>query len=134
MLAVSLSTAGFVRLVGPGGMAVGGLLFFLIGNPGSGNASAPQLLPGFWRAVSQWLPPGAGGTTLRNVAYFDGNATLRPLLVLTSYASSAPRSCWPATRSAGFASHGYAAAPASSMWASSARDVIPSFMKTLRRW
>jgi len=86
MLAVSLSTAGFVRLLGPGGMAVGALLFFLIGNPASGNGSAPQLLPGFWRVVSQWLPPGAGGSALRNVAYFDGDATLRPLLVLAAYA------------------------------------------------
>jgi hypothetical protein len=32
------------------------------------------------------MPPGAGGTGLRNTAYFDGNATIRPLLVLSTYA------------------------------------------------
>jgi hypothetical protein len=59
----------------------------LIANPASGNASAPELLPSFWRYVSQLMPPGAGGTTLRNTAYFDGNALLSPLLVLGAYAA-----------------------------------------------
>jgi hypothetical protein len=62
------------------------VLYLIIGNPASGNATAPELLPGFWRWISQFMPPGAGGTGLRNVAYFDGNATIRPVLVLMSYA------------------------------------------------
>jgi len=60
--------------------------FLVIGNPGSGNASAPELLPGFWRAVGPLLPPGAGGQALRNVAYFDGAALAQPLLVLGGFA------------------------------------------------
>jgi hypothetical protein len=86
ILAMALPTAGFHRLLGPAGVAVGAVLFLIIGNPASGNATAPELLPGFWRWISQFMPPGAGGTGLRNVAYFDGNATIRPVLVLMSYA------------------------------------------------
>jgi hypothetical protein len=83
---MALPTAAFHRLLGPAGVAVGAVLFLITGNPASGNATAPELLPGFWRWISQLMPPGAGGTGLRNVAYFDGNATIRPVLVLVSYA------------------------------------------------
>jgi hypothetical protein len=86
VLAVALPTAGFVRLLGAPGLGVSVLLFFLVGNPSSGNASAPEMLPDGWRHISQLMPPGAGGSALRNVAYFDGNALLQPVLVLTTYA------------------------------------------------
>jgi hypothetical protein len=84
-LAMALPTAALVRLVGPAGAGLTALVFLLIGNPGSGNASAPELLPGFWRAVGPLLPPGAGGTGLRNVAYFDGAALAGPLAVLLAF-------------------------------------------------
>jgi len=86
VLAVALPTAGFMRLIGPPGIGIGALLFLVIGNPGSGNASAPELLPGFWRVTGQFLPPGSGGQALRNVAYFDGHALAQPLLVLGAWA------------------------------------------------
>ena len=72
----------------PGGLGIAAATFLLIGNPGSGNGSAPELLPGFWRAVGPLLPPGAGGTALRNVAYFDGAALGRPLLVLLAFVAA----------------------------------------------
>jgi hypothetical protein len=87
ILAIAMTIAGFERLLGHAGIALGFLTFFLIGNPASGNASAPELLPGFWRQISQYMPNGAGGTGLRNTAYFDGNAVLEPLLVLGAYAA-----------------------------------------------
>jgi hypothetical protein len=62
------------------------VLFLVIGNPASGNGTAPELLPDFWRHISQLMPPGAGGTGLRNIAYFDGAALAQPILVLTGYA------------------------------------------------
>jgi prepilin-type processing-associated H-X9-DG protein len=86
VLAVALPTAGFMRVLGPPGIGLGALLFLLIGNPGSGNATAPELLPGFWRVAGQLLPPGSGGQALRNVAYFDGHALAQPLLVLGAWA------------------------------------------------
>jgi hypothetical protein len=86
ILAVALPTAGLQRVLGQAGGALGGLFFVLLANPASGNATAPEMLPGFWRHLSQLMPPGAGGTGLRNTAYFDGNALLQPLLVLSVYA------------------------------------------------
>ena len=87
VLAIALPTAGFMRVLGPPGVGLGALLFLVIGNPASGNASAPELLPGFWRVAGQLLPPGSGGQALRNVAYFDGHALAQPLLVLAAWAA-----------------------------------------------
>jgi hypothetical protein len=84
--AVVLPAIGLVRLIGPPGLGIVALVVLVIGNPGSGTASAPEMLPGFWRAVGPLLPPGAGTTALRNVAYFDGAALTRPLIVLAAFA------------------------------------------------
>jgi len=62
------------------------LLFIVLGNPGSGNASAPELLPAFWRVTGQLLPPGAGGQAIRDTAYFDAHALAPPALVLAAWA------------------------------------------------
>ncbi len=86
--AVVLPAVGLVRLLGPPGLAVTALIVFFIGNPASGATSAPELLPGFWRAVGPLLPPGAGITGLRNVAYFDGAALATPLIVLAAFATA----------------------------------------------
>jgi hypothetical protein len=86
VLAMALPAAALVRAIGPAGLGLAAIAFLLIGNPGSGNGTAPELLPGFWRAVGPLMPPGAGGTALRNVAYFDGAALGRPLAVLLAFA------------------------------------------------
>jgi hypothetical protein len=84
--AVGLTVAGLFRRLGPAGLGIAAVLFVVLGNPGSGNATAPELLPGFWRVAGQLLPPGAGGQALRDVAYFDGHALLAPALVLAAWA------------------------------------------------
>ena len=84
--AVGLTAAGLFRALGPAGLGLAAVLFVVVGNPGSGNASGPELLPGFWRVTGQLLPPGAGGQALRDVAYFDGHALLAPALVLAAWA------------------------------------------------
>ena len=84
--AVALTAAGMFRVLGPAGLGIAAVLFVVLGNPGSGNATAPELLPGFWRVAGQLLPPGAGGQALRDVAYFDGHALLAPALVLAAWA------------------------------------------------
>ncbi len=86
VLAVTLPVAGLIRLMGSLGAGIAALLFVAIGNPGSGNAGAPELLPGFWHVAGQLLPPGAGGQALRTVAYFDASALTQPLLVLAGWA------------------------------------------------
>lgn len=86
VLALGLPIAAFQVLVGVGGTAIGAVMFLVIGNPASGGSSAPELLPGFWRDLSQLLPPGAAITAVRSVVYFHGHAALKPLLVLAAYA------------------------------------------------
>jgi hypothetical protein len=85
LLAIATVSAGIIRfLSGPGvGLSFG--LFLMLGNPASGAASAPELLPGFWQAIGPYLPPGALAGAIRNVAYFDGAGLARPLVVLTVY-------------------------------------------------
>jgi hypothetical protein len=86
VLSMALPIGGLVRLLGFRAMMLGFLFFTVLGNPGSGLASAPELLPSPWHPLGAWLPVGAAGTALRNVAYFDGAATLQPLLVLAGWA------------------------------------------------
>lgn len=86
VLAVGLSISAFLMLVGIGGIGIGALMFLVIGNPASGGSSAPYLLPGFWRALSQFLPPGDAMTAMRDVVYFHGHGMTQALLVLGIYA------------------------------------------------
>jgi hypothetical protein len=85
-LALAVPIAAFQVLVGAGGVAVGAVMFLVIGNPASGGNSAPELLPGFWRDLSQLLPPGAATTAIRDVVYFHGHGMTQALLVLCLWA------------------------------------------------
>ncbi|KOV94850.1 membrane protein [Streptomyces sp. NRRL B-1140] len=85
-LAVGGAVAGLAALAGPAGTGIGAALVMLIGNPFSGATSAPQMLPEPAGAIGQWLPPGAGTSLLRSVAYFDGAAATGPALTLTWWA------------------------------------------------
>jgi hypothetical protein len=85
-LAMAAAVAGLGALLGAGGVALAALAVFLFGNPLSGLTSAPELLPQPWGAVGQLLPPGAGGTLLRSVAFFDGAGAAVPGWVLGAWA------------------------------------------------
>ena len=86
VLALAFPIAAFQVILGIAGTGVGLLVFLVIGNPASGGSTAPELLPGFWRAVSQVLPPGAATTSMRDVVYFHGHGAMNALLVLATYA------------------------------------------------
>lgn len=86
VLAIAAAVAGLHRVIGLGGVALGALLMVALGNPLSGVSSAPEMLPAGWGALGQWLPPGAGVTALRGVAFFDGAGSGMPLLVLGGWA------------------------------------------------
>ena len=86
VLALALPIAFFQRLLGLPGTGIGLLVFIVIGDPSSGGATAPQLLPDPWRAISQALPPGAAATAMRDVVYFHGYGATRALIVLAGYA------------------------------------------------
>ena len=83
--AISLTLLGLEWLVGTPGLGLGSAVMMLLGNPLSGLTSAPEMLPTGWGDLGQLLPPGAAGTALRSVSFFDGAGAGRPLLVL---------SCW----------------------------------------
>ena len=86
VLAIGMSIAASQVIVGIPGTAIGAILFLVIGNPASGGSSAPELLPGFWRTLSQVLPPGAAVTSMRDVVYFHGHGSTHALIVLALYA------------------------------------------------
>lgn len=85
-LAISAAVAGLGALLGRPGIGLGALLVFVLANPISGVAAAPELLPQPWGAVGQLLPPGAGATLLRSASFFDGAGATTPLLVLAGWA------------------------------------------------
>ncbi|MCQ1578440.1 ABC transporter permease [Streptomyces parvus] len=87
VLAIGSAVAGLASLFGPRGIGLGALLMVLLGNSFSGVTSAPQLLPEPVGAIGQWLPPGAGGSLLRSVAFFDGSAAGGPLLTLSLWSA-----------------------------------------------
>ena len=80
--AVAATMAGLVALLGPAGAILGAVTMIFIGNPLSAAASAWEMLPQPWGAVGQLLPPGAGVSATRSVAFFDGAAVTKPLTVL----------------------------------------------------
>jgi hypothetical protein len=63
------------------------LFFVVLGNSSSGGAVAPPLLPHPFAFISQWLPPGATVTALRNAVYFPDDQQLHPLAVLAVWAA-----------------------------------------------
>ncbi|MGW7360911.1 ABC transporter permease [Streptomyces sp. NPDC054802] len=85
--AVGAPVAGLAALLGTPGVGAGALLMVLLGNPFSGASSAPELLPGPVGDLGQWLPPGAGATLMRSVAYFDGAGGAAALLTLSVWAA-----------------------------------------------
>lgn len=85
LAAVALPLLGLHRLLGTPGLGLGTAAVLLLGNPLSAVTSAPELLPGGWSTLGQLLPPGAVGSALRSVAFFDGAGALVPLLVLAGW-------------------------------------------------
>ncbi|GAA2363301.1 hypothetical protein [Dactylosporangium salmoneum] len=61
------------------------LLFVILGNPSAGGAYPAPLLPAFWRAIGQWLPPGLGTEAIRGIVYFDGVGVERAAIILGGY-------------------------------------------------
>ncbi|MDQ6751262.1 MAG: ABC transporter permease [Actinomycetota bacterium] len=78
---------GLIRLLGPAGLFFAFAIFLMIGNPSSGVASAPELLPTPWAQAGAFLTPGALASALRSIAYFDSARSMGPLLVLAIIAA-----------------------------------------------
>jgi hypothetical protein len=72
VLAIAATVAGFEALLGKAGIALAAVTMILVGNPFSGVATGPEMLPAPAGAIGQLLPPGAGGNLLRSTGFFDG--------------------------------------------------------------
>jgi hypothetical protein len=83
--AIAATVAGLAAVAGRAGIALGAVLVFVVGNPLSGLAAAPELLPQPWGQIGQLLPPGAGATLLRSAAFFDWAGAGQSVLVLSAY-------------------------------------------------
>ncbi len=85
MAAISVTLIGLEAVLGRPGLGLGAVVMMFFGNPLSGMTTAPEMLPEGWGALGQALPPGAGGSLLRSVAFFDGAGGGSPLLVLVAW-------------------------------------------------
>jgi hypothetical protein len=85
-LATGLVVLGLGSLFGKTGLGIGAAVAMLLGNPLSGLASAPEMLPRGWCILGQLLPQGANGTLLRSTAYFSGAGATMAIVVLTCWA------------------------------------------------
>jgi hypothetical protein len=83
--AVALTLVGLEAVFGFVGLGASAAVVMLLGNPLSGMTSAPEMLPSGWSTLGQWLPPGAAGTLLRSVAFFDGAGGTRALGILVGW-------------------------------------------------
>ena len=83
MAATAYFILGMNSVLGRLGIGIGAGITMLIGNPLSGLASAPELLPAGWGAFGQLLAPGAAGQLLRSAAYFDGAGAASSMMVLS---------------------------------------------------
>jgi len=85
LAAAAAVTSLLIGLLGPPGVVIAVLVVLITGNASSGTLLALEFMPGFYRDVGPWLPPGAAAQALRNIAYFDAVDTLRPILTLSAY-------------------------------------------------
>jgi len=83
--AAGLAILGLGSLFGRVGLGLGALLAVLVGNPLSGLAAAPEMLPG--GTLGQLLPQGANATLLRSTAYFGGAGAMTAIIVLCCWAA-----------------------------------------------
>ena len=88
VLAIAALVAGLESLIGKAGAALAALTMVLIGNPFSGVATGPEMLPSAAGWLGQLLPPGAGGNLLRSTGLFDGAAAGGHVAVLAFWALS----------------------------------------------
>ncbi|MEV6863430.1 hypothetical protein AB0M44_20800 [Streptosporangium subroseum] len=85
MAALSIPFLALESLLGFAGLGVGAAVMMLLGNPLSGLAG-PYWLPTGWATLGQLLPPGASGSLVRALAFFDGTGAGRPVLTLAAWA------------------------------------------------
>jgi len=76
-------TLAFQVLFGVIGIGITVLVFVILGNPSAGGAYQSELLPPFWRFLSNALPNGAGTDTVRRIVYLGSNDIAGHLIVIS---------------------------------------------------
>jgi hypothetical protein len=84
--AAAAMSAALTRWVGQIGFIVLLLLFVPVGISSSGSTLGPHMITQWYADLGRALLPGAAQPAVRNVTYFNGNAILDPLLVLSAWA------------------------------------------------
>lgn len=85
MFATASFIVGMNALLGRIGLAIGGVLTMLVGNPLSSSTQPLQFTVAPWGAVGQWFVPGASATLVRDLSYFPRADTTFPWLVLVCW-------------------------------------------------
>lgn len=81
-LSAATVTIALQTLFGVIGIGLTVVIFVILGNPSAGGAYQPPLLPPFWRAISGYLPNGAGTDAIRRIVYFDAHGVTHAIVVL----------------------------------------------------
>lgn len=81
-------TLAFQVLFGVIGIGITVLVFVILGNPSAGGAYQTELLPPFWRFLSNALPNGAGTDTVRRIVYLGSNGITGHLIVISVWVVS----------------------------------------------
>jgi hypothetical protein len=84
--AIAAAIAGLESVFGKPGIALGSMTMVFVGNPFSGAAAGPHMLPEPAGLIGQLLPPGAGANLARSTGYFDGAAASGHVAVLAAWA------------------------------------------------
>lgn len=84
-LSAATVTIALQILFGVIGIGLTVVIFVILGNPSAGGAYQPSVLPPFWRAISGWLPNGAGTDAIRRIVYFGGHGIMHSIVVLVCW-------------------------------------------------
>jgi len=76
-------TMAFQTMFGVVGIGIAVLVFVILGNPSAGGAYQTELLPPFWRFLSNALPTGAGTDTVRRIVYLDNHGITGHIIVIS---------------------------------------------------
>ncbi|MFE9361203.1 ABC transporter permease [Streptomyces olivaceoviridis] len=99
ILAFTMFTCGLVFtafhvLVGRWAILPTWLLLVMVGNPASGGAVSPALLPEPTRSLGRWLPPGASVSAQHTAVYFNDHQYITPFLTLAVWCTAAATTAW----------------------------------------
>lgn len=83
--ALALPLSGLAECFGNKGFTLAAMTMMFVGNPFAGIATSSVWLPGPVATLGQLLPPGATGTLVRAVAYFEGHGGAHGLWTLIGW-------------------------------------------------